>query len=367
MVSRTVLLMITPYSQPRLEGISRFARAHGWNLMMEDRLLPDEDPRQYDGVLMTLRDAPEAVAAARRLLRAKVPTVDLTIERPDVRLPRVVSDHAAIGRAAAAHFRERGFSSLAWFSSGWTNVHRLRYEGFCSECDTPPVRWTRDGLAAAIQDAPKPVGVLAYNDVDAARLVAVCRKEGIGVPEDVAVLGIGNDTFLCENQAVPLSSVEQDLQRNAYQGAALLDALMSATLSARAAACRRAPRLTPPGGEVARASSDTLAHPHPLIRAALVHIRQNLTRPFGAPEIAVSLGISRSHLDHLFVHETGHSVGKEILTQRLREVKRLLAGTDLPIAAIAAQTGFCNAGYLSNTFRRAEGRSPKKWRQVSQS
>ena len=46
MVSRTVLLMITPYSQPRLEGISRFARAHGWNLMMEDRLLPDEDPRQ---------------------------------------------------------------------------------------------------------------------------------------------------------------------------------------------------------------------------------------------------------------------------------------------------------------------------------
>jgi hypothetical protein len=163
--------------------------------MMEDRLLPDEDPRQYDGVLMTLRDAPEAVAAARRLLRAKVPTVDLTIERPDVRLPRVVSDHAAIGRAAAAHFRERGFSSLAWFSAGWTNVHRLRYEGFCSGCAAPPVRWARDGLAAAIQDAPKPVGVLAYNDVDAARLVAVCRKEGVGVPEDMAVLGIGNDAF----------------------------------------------------------------------------------------------------------------------------------------------------------------------------
>lgn len=362
MVSRTVLLMITPYSQPRLEGISRFARAHGWNLMMEDRLLPDEDPRQYDGVLMTLRDAPEAVAAARRLLRAKVPTVDLTIERPDVRLPRVVSDHAAIGRAAAAHFRERGFSSLAWFSSGWTNVHRLRYEGFCSGCAAPPVRWARDGLAAAIQDAPKPVGVLAYNDVDAARLVAVCRKEGVGVPEDMAVLGIGNDAFLCENQAVPLSSVEQDLRRNAYEGAALLDALMSATPSARAAACRRAPRFTPPGSVAARASSDTLAHPHPLIRAALVHIRQNLARSFGTSEIAAALGISRSHFDHLFVHETGHSVGKEILAQRLREARRLLADTDLPIAAIARQTGFCNAGYLSNTFRRAVGLSPKVWR-----
>ena len=362
MVPRTVLLMITPYSLPRLEGISRFARAHGWNLMMADRLLPDEDPRRYDGVLTTLRDAPEAVATARRLLRAKVPTVDLTIERPDVKLPRVVSDHAAIGRAAAAHFRERGFFSLAWFSSGWSNVHRLRYEGFRAGCAALPVRWTRNGLAAALAAVAKPVGVLTYNDVDAARLVAFCRASGFSVPEDVAVLGIGNDAFLCENQTVPISSVEQDLQRNAYEGAELLERLMSATPTDRAAVCRRAPRLTPPGGVVARASSDTLAHPHPLVRAALVQIRRNLGRPFGAPEIAAALGISRSHLDHLFVHETGRSVGKEILAQRLREVKRLLADTDRPITEIARLTGFCNVGHLSNTFRLAEGLSPKAWR-----
>ncbi len=366
MVPRTVLLMFTPFSQPRLEGVSRFAREHGWNLMMEDRLLPDEDARQYDGVLMTLRDAPEAVAAARRLLRAKVPTVDLTIERPNVKLPRVVSDHAAIGRTAAAHFRERGFANLAWFSSSWTNVHQLRYEGFCAGCATPPRRWTRNGLAAAIRDVPKPVGVLTYNDVDAARLVTVCRKEGFAVPEDVAVLGIGNDTFLCENQSVPISSVEQDLRRNAYEGAALLERIMSAAPSDRAAARLQAPLLTPPGGVVARASSDTLAHPHPLVRAAFVYVRRNIARSFGAPEIANALDISRSYLDHLFVRETDHSVGAEILTQRLREVKRLLSDTDLPIAAIAAQTGFCNAGHLSNTFRRSVGVSPKTWRRVPQ-
>ena len=354
--------MITPYSQPRLEGISRFAREHGWNLMMEDRLLPDEDARQYDGVLMTLRDEPEAVSVARQLRQARIPTVDLTIERPDVKLPRVVSDHVAIGQTAAAHFRARGFANLAWFSSGWTNVHRLRYEGFCTGCDAPPRRWTRDGLAAAIRDVPKPVGVLTYNDVDAARLVAVCRQEGFAVPEDVAVLGIGNDVFLCENQSVPISSVEQDLQRNAYEGAALLERLMSLTPSGRAAARLQAPLLTPPGGVVARASSDTLAHPHPLVRLALIHVRQNIGHPFGAPEIAAALGISRSYLDHLFVHETGHSIGKEILAQRLREVKRLLADPDLSIAAIAFQTGFCNAGHLSNTFRRAEGLSPRAWR-----
>jgi LacI family transcriptional regulator len=137
---------------------------------------------------------------------------------------------------------------------------------------------------------------------------------------------------------------------------------MSLTPSGRAAARLQAPLLTPPGGVVARASSDTLAHPHPLVRLALIHVRQNIGHSFGAPEIAAALGISRSYLDHLFVHETGHSIGKEILAQRLREVKRLLADSDLSIAAIAFQTGFCNAGHLSNTFRRAEGLSPRAWR-----
>ena len=66
------------------------------------------------------------------------------------------------------------------------------------------------------------------------------------------------------------------------------------------------------------------------------------------------------------MRETDQSVGAEILTQRLREVKRLLSDTDLPIAAIAAKTGFCNAGHLSNTFRRSVGVSPKTWRRVPQ-
>ena len=53
-----------------------------------------------------------------------------------------------------------------------------------------------------------------------------------------------------------------------------------------------------------------------------------------------------------------------VLSQRLREAKRLLADTNLPITAIARQTGFCNAGYLSNSFRRAVGVSLKAWCQA---
>ena len=40
-------------------------------------------------------------------------------------------------------------------------------------------------------------------------------------------MGIGNDTVICENQAVPLSSVDHDLEKNGYEGAALLNRLMA--------------------------------------------------------------------------------------------------------------------------------------------
>jgi LacI family transcriptional regulator len=364
MKPRNVLLMITPYSHPRAEGISRFAKEHAWNLMVADRLGEDEDPRAYDGVLMTLRDKPAAVKAAKRLAASGVAVVDLTIECPDVPLPRVVSDHEEIGRIATDHFAERGFMNFAWFSSGWSNVHALRMKGFANRCPEGAnvLKWESPGLAGTVAAAPKPIAVLTYNDVDAARLVAACRVAGCAVPQDVAVLGIGNDPFLCENQATPLSSVEQDLARNAYEGAALLEKLMSLSPSKRSAAGRRRALLTPPGNVMARESSDTLAHANPVIRDALVFIQAHLGKPFGSREVAEGIGIARSKLDHLFASEAHHSVGDEIRRQRLCRAKSLLKAPSVPIFLVAHTCGFCNSAYLTNTFRRETGLTPKAWR-----
>lgn len=368
MKPRNVLLMITPYSHPRAEGIARFAKQHAWNLMIADRLGKDEDPRSYDGILMTLRNKPVAIKTARHLAASGVAVVDLTIECPDLPLPRVVSDHEAIGRIAAEHFAERGFVNFAWFSSGWSNVHALRVRGFAHGCPagTKVPKWKVSGLAATIAAAPKPVAVLTYNDVDAARLVAACRTAGCAVPQDVAVLGIGNDPFLCENQAIPLSSVEQDLASNAYEGAALLEKLMALSASKRRASGRRRPLLTPPGDVVARESSDTLAHANPVIRDALTFIYARLGSPLGSREVAEGIGVTRSRLDHLFAAEMHCSVGDEIRRQRLNRAQSLLKDPSIPISHIARACGFCNSAYLSNTFRRATGLTPRAWRTRNQ-
>ena len=348
--------MMEPVSLPRLEGIARFAREQHWNLMLDDRLCGGISDWRGDGVIATLRRRSTRIAAIRMFRRVGIPVVDLTIERQDIKLPRVISDHFAIGRLGGEHFMERGFRNVAWFSSGWSAVHHRRYDGFAAVFGKSIQRLGLKNLRRRLAETQKPIGILSYNDTDAAQVIYTARELGLNVPDDVSVLGIGDDPFLCENQSTPISSVRQDLVRGAYEGAALLQRLMDG------AAEPPQPMLIPPAGLTARASTDTLAHPDPFVRAALVYINHHLQTSFGAPEIATAVGLSRSRLDRLFADKLGHSVGTEIHDRRIAHAKLLLSRPDVPVLEIAAKCGFCNIAHFSNVFRKATGLSPRAWR-----
>ena len=127
---RHVLILVTPAYQPRLAGIARYARQHGWQLTILDRIARQPRGWKGDGVLVTMRDNPQIVAFVKSLRRRRVPVVDLTLNHPEIRLPRVSGDHFAMGQLARRHFEERNFHNFAWFSTNWLNIHKLRYDGF---------------------------------------------------------------------------------------------------------------------------------------------------------------------------------------------------------------------------------------------
>ncbi len=372
--------MISPASGSRLAGVAHYAKEHGWNLMVQDRLGYQPPVWRGDGMLVTLRTDAATADLVKRVRRNGMPVVDLTVNRPDIRLPRVTSDHAAIGRLAAEHFAARDFRHAAWFSLGWTHVHTLRFDALAATCRRlgmdAPLKWTYTDMAPAahlgnwrtfartlgarLVSAPKPLAVLTYDEADAVRLLAVCQEQSISVPEEVAILSIGNDPILCENQSVTLSSIDQNLERGGYEAAALLNRLMDGKTPPRT------PLLVPPAGIVARQSTDTRAVADPTLRHALELLGANLARPYGADQLAAALGLPRFKVDRLFASGLGRSVGDELLRQRLARVKLLLKRPELTVASIARQTGFCHAAYLTNTFKRAFGITPRAWRKQPQ-
>lgn len=388
MKQRNVLLVIQPAYPERISGIARFARSHGWHLTIVDRLARFPRGWRGDGALVTLRGNVKTNRFVKGLVRDGIPVVDLTFNHPEIKLPRVSGDHEAFGRLARQHFESLNFRHFAWFSTGWSHVHELRFRGYAAETrdqgsgirDQDTVRWILEEMVGndeidnwrlflkvigrKLQSAPKPLAVLTYDDADAAKVLSAALEAGLRVPEDVAIMGIGNDTVICENQAVPLSSIDHDLERNGYEGAALLNRLMAGSREKGARSKEKVStiRLIPPRGIVIRKSTDTLAADDPLLSAALREISKRLPTSFGVAEIAETLKVPRTRLDRLFAEKFARSIGKEIVRQRIERAKNLLTSTDKPMKEIAALCGYCNAGYFTNAFRTETGLTPKAWR-----
>ncbi len=388
---RHVLLMIDPPIPARFEGIGRFAREHGWRLTLANRLVRAPRGWNGDGAIVTLRDDPAVLRFAEGLARRGIPVVDITFHRPEVAISRAIPDYHGAGLVAARHFRDIGLKYAAWFSTEWSNVQALFCTGLeegmaklggprsvaadAARTEPGPPAMRRivlsqllprsrlddpdrfaDVLAPRLRALPKPVGILAYNDEEAARISALCLDIGIQVPEEVAILGIGNDAFLCENQAVPISSVIDDLERNGYEGAALLARLMDGGPTPKD------PVITPCGGVRVRRSTDTFAVESPVLRKAVRLLTERLDRPPTINRIAQLTGVSRATLDRLFLRELGRPPHAELLRHRLAKARELLRDTDLSAAEISSLCGFCNPGWFSAAFAKAERLPPLKWR-----
>lgn len=87
--------------------------------------------------------------------------------------------------------------------------------------------------------------------------------------------------------------------------------------------------------------------------------------PAGAVDVAAlarAVGLGPSQLRRLFQRRYGCAPAAWLLRHRLGQARQLLAGTDLPIATVAAEAGFADPFWFSRVFRREHGRSPAAWR-----
>jgi AraC family transcriptional regulator len=91
------------------------------------------------------------------------------------------------------------------------------------------------------------------------------------------------------------------------------------------------------------------------------HLAGNLT----LEDLAASAGASRFHFLRLFKNTLGMTPHRYVLEQRLAAAKRLLEETNMPLAAIACETGFSSQSHLCTAMRRAWGTTPGQWRRRS--
>lgn len=91
-------------------------------------------------------------------------------------------------------------------------------------------------------------------------------------------------------------------------------------------------------------------------------IHRQLAEDIRLDELAAAAGLSRFHFLRLFKNSMGVTPHRFVLEQRIAAVRRLLNETDLPLADIAAATGFSSQSHLCTVMRRHVGMTPGRWR-----
>ena len=359
---RHVLMLLGCYQRLIHRGIARYAREHGWHLdarFAVDRFYPDG--WAGDGILYHPADIQ---AFYPKLKALGVPIVCLGwMDYPAH--PRVSSDKRRVGRLAARHFMERGFTQFALYQDlpegeispleGYRE-ELLAHDRKClciaaQKGEASSARIQRTGLILA--KARHPVAVFARDDHSAAEVIDACLSAGLLVPEQVSVLGVNNDELVCEALRVPLSSIDCDLDGMGYEAAAQLDRLMSGE------ALGSYVTMIPPKEVITRQSTDILAYDNLELVKAVQFIRQNSQAGIGVMNVVAATGASKRKLSTLFQAMLGRSILQEITQHRLAHACRLLETTDLTVEAIAAEAGFPNRRRLHLTFLRGKGVTPR--------
>jgi LacI family transcriptional regulator len=197
---------------------------------------------------------------------------------------------------------------------------------------------------------------MASNDDRAELAIEACKMAGLGVPDEVAVVGVDNDRTVCDLSSPPLSSVALNLGKAGYDAAALLDRMMATGSGATQTISIR------PIHVVTRLSTDVLAVDDPDVAAALRYIRGHARTSVGVTAVVAHCGASRRVLEKRFRRILGHTIHDEIARVRAEVVTAMLTETQMPVSEIARELDFPDVAHLSRYFRKATGLSPLQYR-----
>ena len=311
------------------------------------------------------------------LLQKSVPVVNIANHLGTVPFPTVTFDSRGIGRMAAEHLLAANQRRFLFVGPRHMPYSILRYEGFteclakagldCETCwvgyETAESALPLDGqwvhpqhYGDSLRNLTPETGVFAATDRVGYGLLKAAREKGLSAPDGFTLVGVDNDTVLCELAQPNISSIAISGRALGYKAAALLDEMMAGDAPSKEEV------LVPPERVIQRGSTDLLSVEDPHVAAALRYIRNNAGRPFTVADIVAALSISRRSLERRFRQALDTSLRTEIVRTRIRRARELLEQTDWPVTRIAKESGFNSAGRFEVTFRKYAGTNASTYR-----
>jgi len=365
----------TTWGSGLIEGIADYTHdTEDWRLFLGpwgkyDRLALPKD-WDGDGVIARVTH-PEL---AEQIIESKIPAVNVSWYRfGGATIPRCTCDEASIAELAVKYFLDLGFRDFAYCASalrpdyidrvGEIFVEMLSDKGRSCHRFTPqddpnilPVSEDFDRLTLWLRKLPKPIGLLAFDSIQARYVTEACHLNGIEVPHDVAVLGGEHDLLSCTVSLPQLSSIDHSPYQVGVAAAKLLARLMEGESPPPE------PTLLPATRIITRQSTDTVALQDEMLAACVRFIKTHCHERIQVTDILREVSISRRALEKGFRKHLSRSPAAEIRRARVEKAVTLLCDTDWPMPRIAAACGFERPELLTRALRRELNITPSECR-----
>jgi len=353
-------------------GCQRFANEAGW----ETSIIPNSpkvlETGSYDGIIARVGTSFHKMAQHR-----KVPLVNVWQNSPVKAVASVFSNNYEAGAMAAEHLLGRGLRRFGFFGfkrdkadlqqlDGYTET--LKDEGYQSSIfkfNRSVIVGNAGGweqfifqLRKWVKGLQHPVGIHSSSDIACRYLIETCKSLELKTPQDLAIVGSGNEPLICNSPYPSLTSIDKNFEEVGYQAAGLLDELMkSGKRSKETKYCQ-------PLGIVPRQSTDSYASDHPKVALALRYIAESANRRIKVNDVVNAIATNRRTLERNFREFTGRTISQEISRMRIERAKRLMMESELSLKELSAELGYRDSDHFYKSFLRAEGQNPSSFRKA---
>jgi DNA-binding LacI/PurR family transcriptional regulator len=367
--SKSVIVMFQPSRSAYIEkmyGLFRYIREHDapWELTMlqPEAAIAADRIQSADGVIL----AGVIPANTLRMVdESDIPASFITLpcnRKHNVAI--IESDGATLSKSVADELLKSGcFNSFVFLHQEKTNSFTssckrmfkesvekkcLQFHSFCEQIPS-------------FAKLPLPCAVFATKDYLASDAIALCRKEGLRVPQDVSVIAVTNNDLFCSMSKPSITTISPDFEQQGYLAAKALAALMSARRPHSSIYYTVGPQQI-----VRRGSTPPPSAGESLVRRAMEHIRTNAAKHITVESVAKTMKVSRRLLEMRFKELRGCTVNRSIISCRLEETRRMLESSSESIADICTHTGWKDEIHPKKMFKRQFGMTMREYRRKNQ-
>ena len=191
----------------------------------------------------------------------------------------------------------------------------------------------------------------------ARHVTEICLSSGIRIPDELALLGVDDDEFLCNISYPSISSIRLDFEKQGWEiGRAIFEMVGRGQVWVE-----RVP--IEPVRIVERMSTRRQEIQDAYVKQIAAFFEDHYQEAFSLDDALAAIPLSRRAIEIRFKKEMAPMTMLSYLeTLRISQFRRLLRTTDLSIKEAAARSGFSDSTNVARLFRKYEGCTPSQYR-----